>query len=275
MSAPELQAGSPAAMAFLQSQLAQQPHNVQRHAVGDARVWVKRAGPALGRARGRVLAVVARLLRLPVLAPVPNPGGSAAIATEARRLQDLRARGLRVPEVLAVATGGFLMRDLGAGGDHTPSLAEEIERAGATDPAQMLALWALGLQALAQVHAAGTCLSQGFARNMVRGPDGVVGFIDFEDDPQAVLPLPVCQARDLLCYAHSTALLLREAGCAEAAAARWRAHVQAGDPAVAAWLAQTVARLRWARRLPADRRWGRDALRLRAAYDLLAAAHWG
>ena len=52
-------------------------------------------------------------------------------------------------------------------------------------------LWAQGLRAMELVHNQGTCLSQAFARNLVRCPDGVVGYVDFEDDPTAVLPLPL------------------------------------------------------------------------------------
>ena len=195
--------------AFLQQQLATQPHNVMAHVVGDEQIWVKRAGAPHGVGRYRAMAVLARVLRLEVLRPVPNPGGPAAIATEVRRLQDLAARGLRVPAVLAVQADGFAMRHLGRPGEDTPSLGNEIEHAARQgDSARALALWQQGLDTLAQVHRQGTCLSQAFARNMVRCPDGAVACIDFEDDPAAVLPLAVCQARDALCYAHSTAIYL-------------------------------------------------------------------
>ena len=105
--------------AFLQQQLATQPHNVMAHVVGDEQIWVKRAGAPHGVGRYRAMAVLAQVLRLEVLRPVPNPGGPAAIATEVRRLQDLAARGLRVPAVLAVQADGFAMRHLGRPGEDT------------------------------------------------------------------------------------------------------------------------------------------------------------
>lgn len=105
--------------------------------------------------------------------------------------------------------------------------------------------------------------------NLVRCPDGVLGFIDFEDDPLASLPLALCQARDALCYVHSTALYLREAGALPEARAIW-AHWLAEQPAaLGALLVTTAQRLAWLRHLPQDRRWGRDLQRARAAYDLL------
>ena len=220
-------------------------------------------------ARYRVLGLLAWLTRLQVLRPVPNLGGSTAIATEARRLHSLAALGLRVPEVLAQQPEGLLLRHLGRPGEATPSFDGEMQAASAAGPQAVLARWQEGLAALQAVHARGACLSQAFARNLVRCPDGVLGFIDFEDDPLASLPLALCQARDALCYVHSTALYLREAGALPEARAIW-AHWLAEQPAaLGALLATTAQRLAWLRHLPQDRRWGRDLQRARAAYDLL------
>ena len=192
---------------FLREQLATQPHHVMSHRLGDEQVWVKRAGEPQGTGRYRAMAVLAGLLRLPALRPVPNPGGPAAIATEVRRIRELAARGVRVPEILAVQDNGFVMRHLGRVGEQAHSLDSAIARAlRAHDPAAVMALWQQGLDALAHVHRQGACLSQVFARNMVLAPSGDLVFIDFEDDPTAVLPLPLCHVRDALCYAHSTAI---------------------------------------------------------------------
>ena len=53
--------------AFLQQQLATQPHNVMAHVVGDEQIWVKRAGAPHGVGRYRAMAVLAQVLRLEVL----------------------------------------------------------------------------------------------------------------------------------------------------------------------------------------------------------------
>ena len=80
--------------AFLQQQLATQPHNVMAHVLGNEQIWIKRAGAPHGMGRYRAMAVLAALLRLDALRPVPNPGGPTAIATEVQRLRNLAARGL-------------------------------------------------------------------------------------------------------------------------------------------------------------------------------------
>ena len=255
--------------AFLRDQYALQTPNVASYRLGSEQVWLKKAGPRHSMARYRVLGLLAWLTRLQVLRPVPNLGGSTAIATEARRLHSLAALGLRVPEVLAQQPEGLLLRHLGRPGEATPSFDGEMQAASAAGTQAVLARWQEGLAALQAVHARGTCLSQAFARNLVRCPDGVLGFIDFEDDPLASLPLALCQARDALCYVHSTALYLREAGALPEARAIW-AHWLAEQPAALdALLATTAQRLAWLRHLPQDRRWGRDLQRARAAYDLL------
>ena len=255
--------------AFLRDQYALQTPNVASYRLGSEQVWLKKAGPRHSMARYRVLGLLAWLTRLQVLRPVPNLGGSTAIATEARRLHSLAALGLRVPEVLAQQPEGLLLRHLGRPGEATPSFDGEMQAASAAGPQAALARWQEGLAALQAVHARGACLSQAFARNLVRCPDGVLGFIDFEDDPLASLPLALCQARDALCYVHSTALYLREAGALPEARAIW-AHWLAEQPAaLSALLATTAQRLAWLRHLPQDRRWGRDLQRARAAYDLL------
>ena len=255
--------------AFLRDQYALQTPTVASYRLGSEQVWLKKAGPRHSMARYRVLGLLAWLTRLQVLRPVPNLGGSTAIATEARRLHSLAALGLRVPEVLAQQPEGLLLRHLGRPGEATPSFDGEMQAASAAGPQAVLARWQEGLAALQAVHARGACLSQAFARNLVRCPDGVLGFIDFEDDPLASLPLALCQARDALCYVHSTALYLREAGALPEARAVW-AHWLAGQPAaLSALLTTTTQRLAWLRHLPQDRRWGRDLQRARAAYDLL------
>ena len=259
--------------AFLCQQLPRQQAAIERYALPDgSAVWLKRAGPRHGMAGYRALGLLSRGLQLPALAPVPNRGGPAAIATEVRRLHALAAQGVRVPQVLAEQPDGFLMADLGWPGQAARSLACELDAHLPQGAAAVLALWQQGLDTLAQVHARGLCLSQAFARNLVRCPDGQLACIDFEDDPAQVLALPLCQLRDALCYVHSTALHLVQAQAladAQQAWRQWLAQPHYGAPFQAA-LQQMLPRLAWLRHLPADRRWGRDAQRLRAGWEFFS-----
>lgn len=258
-------------LAFLQQHLATQPKNIGRHRFGDEEIWVKRAGTPHSMGRYRAMGALAGLLGLQVLRPVPNPGGPEAIATEVRRLHELAGLGIRVPVVLAAVPNGFAMRTLGRPGEVPHSLGNAIRDAvRAGDAARVMSLWQQGLDAMAQVHQRGACLSQAFARNMVCRPDGSIACIDFEDDPAAVLPLAVCHARDALCYAHSTAIYLHHIGLLPQAREHWAAWVAQSSAAMQTVLATSIRRMGWMRHLPQSRRLGRDMQRVRLAYDLLA-----
>ena len=262
--------------AFLRTTLPQQPHNLAAYILTSAdgslppeQVWLKKAGPRNPRWRYTALGALAGLVRLEALRPVPNPGGAASVQTEARRLTELGALGLRVPPLLAVQADGLLIRHLGRTGAPTKSLADEMHHAAIDTPHTVLLLWQQGLGAIGLVHDAGACLSQAFARNLVRCPDGVVGYIDFEDDPAATLPLGQCQVRDVLCYAHSTALYLQDVGALAQASSLWAAWCTQRPAALQALLQTSIGRMRWMQHLPTDRRLGRDLQRARMAYALL------
>lgn len=257
---------------FLRTQLPQQTDPIARHRLGDERVWLKKAGPRHGRLRYHLLAAIAGLLRLDVLKPVPNPGGDAAIAIEARRLRALGALGLRVPTVLAEQADGLLISDLGESGSGAVVLRERLDQAAATEPAALLAVWREGLEAIATAHARGAYLSQAFDRNLMLCPDGVVGYIDFEDDPGETLGVAECQVRDWLSYLHSTAVMVRAAS-PQAAGALWHAALAGANPEVRERIGLAAQRMRWLRHLPASRRWGRDTQRVRAAALLLGRWH--
>ena len=269
---------------FLDEHLPQQPGSIASYFVAApdgssqcAQLWLKRARAPNSLLGYRLLGLLARLLHLPVLQAIPNPGGTAAIATEVQRLQQLASAGVRVPELLACNAQGLLMRHLGEPGVPLPSLADELDvlgkqvAAGEADEQALLDLWQQGLSLLDEVHAQGLYLSQAFARNMVRCPDGAIAVIDFEDDPGTVLALPLCQLRDVLCYVHSSALYLLLADCLDIARSLWRAWLASStrDAEFQQHLQTTLHRLHWLRHLPAEHRWGRDLQRLRAAHALM------
>lgn len=256
-------------LAFLRTHAPAQPQGAVSYRLGDEHLWLKKAEPRNRMGGYRLLGTLASVLRLPLLTPVPNQGGEEAIATEARRLRELAALGVHVPELLAVQADALLMRHLGVPGQPTPSLANEMQDAVSDGAQAVLALWLQGLGAIAQVHASGSYLSQAFARNLVRCGDGQVGFVDFEDDPGTMLPLALCQARDALCFAHSSALALREAGALDAARPLWAEWLAQSAPPMQQAIAASAARLTWLRHLPKNRL-GRDLRRARAAHDLFA-----
>ena len=258
---------------FLAETLARQARRIAPYAWAGDQVWIKKAEPGHPRLLYTLMGLMARAAGLPLLRPVPNPGGSASIAAEAQRLRIFAAAGLQVPELLATQAGGLMTRHLGRAGQGVSSLGDEMDprwRQGGAD--RLLTLWREGLDLIARVHAADTCLSQAFARNFVRDRHGQLACIDFEDDPAAAMPLAQAQARDWLCYLLSTTQYLKEAGCLAQGIQEWHAR-QIGLPQpVGDALADAVRRLAWMRHLPAPKGFARDLRRVQAAAHLLTQA---
>ena len=98
-----------------------------------------------------------------------------------------------------------------------------------------------------------------------------ISFLDFEDDPSEVLTHAQCQARDWLCYIHSTALILKNSGLLEAAAEKWGSVLSAQPAEIQRLIAATVKPILPIRGLEHPR-WGRDALRLAASISLIYLA---
>lgn len=249
--------------AYLSALAAAQTQTIAGHVLPDGRrVWLRKAGRRNPAWRYVLLGAAVRLLRLAVLTPVPNLGGNAGIATEAARLKQLDAAGLRVPQLLAVQENALLMSDLGG-----ETLLHQIEQEAAQG---RLHAWRQGLSAIEAAHGRGQYLSQAFARNLVVDADGRIGFIDFEDDPGAVLDTAQCQSRDWLCYLHSTAAVLQKHGLLPEALALWRACLARQPAAVRTPLLKSVRPILWMRRL-CHPRWGSDTLRLAALAALFYA----
>lgn len=224
------------------------------------RVVVKSVRAARHPARYHALNALTWLLGVPYLKTAPLPGGVLGQMQEVRRLRALRAAGVRVPQVLHVADDHFVMQWLGP-----LDLASALRMHGP----QAAALWRAGGDALVRIHAAGQCLSQAFARNLIVSEDGVLaGAIDFEDDPLQVMSLPDAQERNWLDYLFST-LWLSPVPLAQADACL-HAWMQAESAAVRSRFVHACRRLAWLRVLPKQRKWGRDVVSLQAA---AAAAH--
>ena len=97
--------------------LPDQAHTIARHSLPSGQiVWVRQTGKTIPQWRYSLLGFVARHLRLGALQPVPNAGGSEAIATEAARLRALAAHHIRTPRLLAESADGLMFTHIG---DHT------------------------------------------------------------------------------------------------------------------------------------------------------------
>lgn len=160
-------------------------------AVVDGRtVWIKRFGAA-NRSTGKWLhAALTRLAPYGFLRSSPSVDAAGRADREARKTEAFRAAGfpaldilVRGEDVLVFSNAGRIVRD-------------EIARLAATNPAAADKLLVDCAAALGRAHAAGLVHGRPHPRDMfIDGAE--IGFLDFEEEPEAVMPKAQAQARDV------------------------------------------------------------------------------
>ncbi|MFT3762783.1 MAG: serine/threonine protein phosphatase [Pseudoxanthomonas sp.] len=158
------------------------------------RAWLKQYGTHHRGGALRLLDGVADWLDAAALKPPPHHSGARAKQTEMRRLGELRAQGVHVPEVLGDGKATLILSDNG------PSLGACMGEA-ANDPVRLDMLTASAADAIRRGHRDGAYFGQPVPRNMTFDGERI-GFIDFEEDPLEVMTLEQAQARDWLLFAH-------------------------------------------------------------------------
>ncbi len=231
----------------------------------EGKVLVKGQRPARHPARYRLLNGLARLVGVSFLKAVPMHGGAQAQRIEVARLRALRDAGAAVPRVLHVAPDHIVMQWLG------DAELSTLLRLGHPHAA---ALWRQGGDALQHIHAQDQYLSQAFARNLIvdtrSQPPRLAGMIDFEDDPLESMSLLEAQVRDWLSYLHSTLWMLAPLLPQDQIDAQLDAWMASESSELRQLFLRACRKLAWLRRLPRQRRFGRDTVALQAA---AAAAH--
>ena len=155
--------------------------------------WLKKAAPARGVFRYHTLNLFSRMLRLPLLKAVLQPGGNAAIKNEIHRIQTFASQGVLVPEIIFYDDSWFLINDIGVS-------IIKIMKQKQTSQIKRQQLFTACLEAIKHLHNKDQYLSQAFIRNMLLHDKTTrqVAFIDFEDDPLTVMSLAEAQARDVM-----------------------------------------------------------------------------
>lgn len=163
--------------------------------IDGQRAWLKQYGESSRAVALGLLNFVAHRFQLDALRPPPHRGGPAARDTEARRLAELQAQGVNVPQVIG---SGHAALVLGDNGSTFNTCLRQADDAGRD------ALVAAAMQAIAAAHAKGAYFGQPLPRNLTwDGKD--IGFIDFEEDPLEVMDLAQAQARDWLMFGYGVA----------------------------------------------------------------------
>ncbi|PIT11837.1 hypothetical protein BGI30_06205 [Snodgrassella alvi] len=242
----------------LQQCLLIQTDLMQSHTLANGeRVWVRKAGARNSAWRYHLLKLAQQISGIHMLQPVPNLGGIPSLQTEAARLHALSIAGVQVPIILAQQPNALMISHIG---EHN---LEKEWKQHQYQPEILLQRWQLGLNAIEDVHKRKQYLSETFARNMIYVNQNSIGFIDFEDDPLSVMPLPACHARDWLCYLHSGARLMQDYSVASQAKALWDNMMHNQPYEVHTIVANSLRKIRWMRYLTAGF-YGKDTLKLAA-----------
>lgn len=232
----------------------------QRITVEGRRAWLKRYPAGRRRLRLGMLDATAQGLGLDPLRPPPHRGGGEALGIEKRRIEQLAALGVHVPEVIGEGEETLLLSDLG------PTLSSRL-RACRGDPERTDALVSSAISAIADVHLRGGYLGQPWPRNMTYD-EGRIGFLDFEEDPLEVMGVEQAQARDWLLFIHGATRYYRDRP--EALVGMLRQALGEAPAGVGEGVAEVGTRLQ---RLSRMLRWfGRVAQPLRQSLAILQKA---
>ncbi|MGV1759069.1 hypothetical protein ACQZ6F_22340 [Rhizobium sp. A22-96] len=99
-------------------------------------------------------------------------------------------QGIAVPKVLYASNSAIMLADAGI------TVQGRLEQLKESDPVAHDDLMVACATELGRLHASGLCHGRPYPRDMFFAGRRL-GFMDFEEDPQTVMPLEVAQARDI------------------------------------------------------------------------------
>lgn len=164
----------------------------------NRRIWVKQSVRAKHKVWHRVQRFAANITGIPLLRPTVSPGGQAGLESEAATLRKLAQVGVLVPDLIDVADHWIAIGD---NGRILKNCIEDDVLKG--DDNAVRAYVVDAGKALARLHGEGVAHGAPLLRNMTLRDDGQIGFIDFEEDPNARMPIADAQARDVLLFVFS------------------------------------------------------------------------
>jgi hypothetical protein len=137
---------------------------VEKVVLSSRTVWIKRYGTEKPTWWRHLQTGLSRLIPSPCLRPSPYLSPAEMAERERRRIRLFEQRGVAAPKVLYSSRGAMVL----------VACASELGR----------------------LHGAGLCHGRRYPRDMFFAGNRL-GFMDFEEEPQTVMPLETAQARDL------------------------------------------------------------------------------
>ena len=195
-------------------------------AVIDGRsVWIKRFDTENVPLAKRLHGWISPLLPAAILRASPALSADGLAAREAGKAEAFQAAGFPTPAILWRSKSVLVLSEVTRIGEPLLARLRDGARDGARDGHEELLVGMA--DALGRAHAAGLCHGRPHPRDMFLRDDGEWGFLDFEEEPEAAMPLAAAQARDVwLMFMQIAARALGEETTARAFAA-WRKQAPA------------------------------------------------
>ena len=177
-------------VATLLAALVSDAQRIQSVSLSCGTVWIKRHGDKGRRTIIAVQNAVSRLLRLPFMRPSPKQTAEGMAERDLRRIERFSQAGVPTASVIYSSGRAIVLSDI------SPTVQRRLRSLSESDTAAHDRLLEFCCGELGRLHAAGLCHGRPYPRDMFI-KDEHVGFIDFEEEPEAVMPLETAQARDL------------------------------------------------------------------------------
>ncbi len=212
---------------------------------GD-RVWIKRYDAEARPLPKRLHSLVSPILPYPFLRSPQETDAAGMADREKRKMESFFAAGFQVPKIVYCEGPVLVLCDV------APIIQDRLNRLRLENAQDHDALLINCARALGEAHASGLCHGRPHPRDFFQ-KDGVAGFLDFEEEPEAVMPLAAAQARDVWLLFFQIAAQARLADMPQQALAAYRsvapANVMPELHKIVGFFRFTIAPLRLFRRI--------------------------
>ena len=182
---------SPQGLEEISRLLVKEPNRRIGSAVVDGRtVWIKRLGAEGRPFFKRLHALISPLLPWPMLRSSKAHGPNEMALRETSKATTFAEAGFPAVHVLLQQGSNLVLSNASTIVQHKLSRLRDVDAQAHDD------LLVNCTAALAKAHRAGLCHGRPHPRDMIL-ENGQLGFLDFEEAPEEVMPLPDAQARDV------------------------------------------------------------------------------
>ncbi len=168
-------------------------HRVQRLQLSDRVVWIKRYGTKKRTWWLRLHPLAAPLVPIPIFRPSPILKPMQMMEREVEKLRQFSVAGFPVPEIIYCSGKALVLSDIGE------TVERRLMQLGGIRSEMATKLLIECAAELGKSHSLGLCHGRPHPRDMFVS-DHRIGFLDFEEDPSSVMPLPTAQARDIFLF---------------------------------------------------------------------------